>query len=304
MPLHPAAQASLESWAVAFEKPLETLSVQEARDRVVRFGKLSGPGEPVARVEDRAIPGPRGDIPIRIYTPIGDGPFPLYVYFHGGGFVTGSIETADVACRARANAVKCIVVSVDYRLAPEHKFPAAVEDAYAATNWVSKNASSFNGDAQRLAVGGNSAGGNLASVVSLIARDKGTPRVIFQLIMVPMTNYSFDTKSYQEYANGYGMTFAALKWFWNHYLQTETDGENPQASPLRAKDLTSLPPALVLNAEYDPLRDEGEAYAMRLRDAGVPVTYKCYEGMVHFFLGPEAAQDIKQHLRAVFFGEK
>ena len=300
MPIHPLAQAYLEQRAAAGEKPFETLTVEAAREQSLRLSKLLGPGEEVAHVEDRVISGPGGDIPIRIYTPLGRGPFPVLVYFHGGGWVMGSIETADYTCRALTNAVPCLVVSVDYRLAPEHKFPAAVEDAYTAANWVATEASSFNGDAGRLAVGGVSAGGNLAAVVARLARDRGTPRIIYQLLTVPVINFGFDTPSYQANANGYGLTRPMMQWFWTHYLPTAADGQQPDASPLRAPDLHSLPPAFVMTTEYDPLRDEGEAYVERLRAAGVPVTHTCYTGMVHVFLGPETTPDMSRHLRAAF----
>jgi acetyl esterase len=294
------AQAYLEQRAAAGEQAFETLTMEAAREQSLRLSRLLGPGEAVAHVENYVIPGPHGGIPIRSYAPPGDGPFPILVFFHGGGWVMGSIETADVMCRALTNAVPCLVVSVNYRLAPEHKFPAAVEDAYAATCWISIEASSLTGDANRLAVGGVSAGGNLAAVIALLARDRGEPRIVYQLLSVPVTDYGFDTRSYQENAEGYVLTRNMAKWFWNHYLPTEADGAKPEASPLRALDMRGLPPAFVMTAEYDPLRDEGEAYARRLREAGVPVAHKRYEGMAHVFLGPEATADIGQHLRAAY----
>src|SRR5579859_1548641 len=300
MPLHPLAQAYLEQRAAAGEKPFETLTVAAAREQSLRLSKLLGPSEAVVRVEDRLLPGPSGHIPIRIYTPAGPGPFPVLVYYHGGGWVMGSIETADGTCRALTNAVPCLVVSVDYRLAPEHKFPAAVEDAYAAAAWIAAEAGSLNGQAGRLAVGGVSAGGNLATVVARQARDRGTPHILYQLLTVPVTNFDFDTPSYQMNASGYGLTRAMMEWFWTHYLPAAADGQHPDASPLRAPDLRGLPPAFVMTTEYDPLRDEGEAYVQRLRAAGVPVTHTCYAGMVHVFPGPEATIDMARHLRAAF----
>jgi len=300
MPLHPLAQAYLEQRAAAGEKPFETLTVAAAREQSLRLSKLLGPSEAVVRVEDRLLPGPSGHIPIRIYTPAGPGPFPVLVYYHGGGWVMGSIETADGTCRALTNAVPCLVVSVDYRLAPEHKFPAAVEDAYAAAAWIAAEAGSLNGQAGRLAVGGVSAGGNLATVVARQARDRGTPHILYQLLTVPVTNFDFDTPSYQKNASGYGLTRAMMEWFWAHYLPAAADGQHPDASPLRAPDLRGLPPAFVMTTEYDPLRDEGEAYVQRLRAAGVPVTHTCYAGMVHVFPGPKATMDMARHLRAAF----
>ncbi len=300
MPIHPDARAYLDLRLTHGEQPYETLSVAEARAQSVRLSQLSGPGMPVAHVEDRLIPGPGGEMPVRIYTPAGDGPFPVLVYFHGGGWVVGNLETVDSLCRAATNVVPCIVVSVNYRHGPEHKFPAAADDAYAATVWVAQNATTFNGDPARLAVGGASAGANLAAVTCLRAREQGTPAIIFQLLTVPATNFSFDTVSHQENGTGYGLTRSVMEWFRDHYLNSPEDGLHPDASPLLAEDLSHLPPAFVMTAEFDPLRDEGEAYAERLRQAGVPVTCTRYEGMVHTFLGDAAALDALMQLRQAF----
>ncbi len=301
MPLHPIAQAIVDQ--LATQPPLHTLSVADARANMREFTKAAGSGEPVAAVEDRSIPGGINGIPVRIYTPAASGPFPMLVYFHMGGWTLGDLDTADVTCRAICNAATCIVASVNYRHAPEHKFPAAVDDAYEATCWLAAHAGDFNGDATRLAVGGASSGANLAAVVARRARDQAQPRIKYQVLTVPVTNYAFDTGSYQECAQGYGLEKATGEWFWNNYLTNPNDGENPDASPLRAKDLRNLPPALVMTAEYDPLRDEGAAYAQRLAEAGVPVTYRCYAGMIHMFLGAESIADISQQLRAAFAEE-
>ena len=230
----------------------------------------------------------------------------MVVYFHMGGWTLGDLDTDDATCRAICNVANCIVASVNYRHAPEHKFPAAVDDAYAATCWLAAHAGDFNGDASRLAVGGASSGANLAAVVARRARDHAQPRIRYQVLMVPVTNYAFDTGSYRDCAQGYGLEKATGEWFWRNYLNRPEDGEHPDASPLRAKDLSNLPPALVMTAEYDPLRDEGAAYAQRLAAAGVPVTYKCYAGMIHLFLGPEFIADISRELGAAFTpaGEK
>jgi acetyl esterase len=245
----------------------------------------------VANVVDRHVPGPAGTIPVRVYTPAGQAPFPVLVYFHGGGWVIGSVETYDVLCRALTNAAGCIVVSVDYRLAPEHKFPAAAEDAYAAAKWVATNAAAVAGDAARIAIGGDSAGGNLAAVVALMARDRGAPSLVHQLLVYPVTDAACATVSYRENADGYLLTKAAMHWFWDHYTRSDTDRNQVYASPLRAPTVRGLPPALVITAEFDPLRDEGEAYAARLREAGVPVTVTRYEGMIHGFFGMAAVFD-------------
>src|SRR5438093_13283858 len=275
MPLDPEAKMLLEQ-LTAVVRPFDELSVDEARAAIATLSAAAGEGEAVARVENRALPGPLGEIPVRVYTPEGRAPFPVLVYFHGGGWVIGSLETHDGICRHLANAAGAVVVSVDYRLAPEHPFPASGEDAYAATRWAADNAASFGGDPRRVAVGGDSAGGNLAAVVSLMARDRGGPPLVFQLLVYPVTDFSFDTPSYSENAEGYLLSAESMRWFWGHYLADPADGKHPHASPLQAENVRGLPPALVITAEYDPLRDEGEAYAARLKQAGVPVTVSRY----------------------------
>jgi acetyl esterase/lipase len=256
---------------------------------------LDNPPEAVARVDELKIPGPGGSIPARMYTPEGKGLFPVLVYFHGGGWVVGTLETHDTCCRALAVRAGCVVVSVDYRLAPEHKFPAAAEDAYAATCWVAEKGASLDLDPARIAVGGDSAGGNLATVVCLMARDRNGPRLCHQLLIDPGTNHSFDTPSYRENAEGYYLTKEKMIYFWNQYLPDEASGRHPHASPLQAPDLGALPPALIITAGYDPLRDEDEDYANRLRAAGVPVKLSRYESMIHGFIIMGAVVD---HTRA------
>jgi len=284
MPLDPQARALLEQMAETGMPPLSGQDIASARESVLAFAQLGGDPESVSRVEDRRIPSPDGTIPVRIYTPAGSGPFPVLVYFHGGGWVLCNIDTHDPVCRSLANAAECIVVSVDYRLAPEHKFPAAADDCYAATQWVMNSASLINGDADRVAVGGDSAGGNLAAVVALMARDRGGRAPVFQLLIYPATDYYLPgTSSYQHNADGYFLTKDDMKWFWNHYLSKEADAANPCACPLRAASLTGLPSALVITAEFDPLRDEGEMYAARLRESGVSARLVRYDGMIHGF---------------------
>ncbi|HUE29729.1 MAG TPA: alpha/beta hydrolase [Verrucomicrobiae bacterium] len=285
MPLDPEAKMLLEQ-LTAVVRPFDELSVAEARAAIATLSAAAGEGEAVARVENRTVPGPRGEIPVRVYTPDGRAPFPMLVYFHGGGWVIGSLETHDGLCRHLANAAGAVVVSVDYRLAPEHPFPASGEDAYAATRWVAANAAAVGGDPKRVAVGGDSAGGNLAAVVSLMARDRGGPPLSFQLLVYPVTDApSANTASYRENAEGYFLTAKTMHWFWNHYCGKSPALSDPYLCPLRARDLKRLPPALVVTAEFDPLRDEGEAYAARLRETGVPVTSKRYPGMIHGFFG-------------------
>ncbi len=297
MPLHPQAKTFLDQRAALGVRPVAELSVEAAREQAVRVARALGPGEQVAHVEDRLLPGPYGDIPIRIYLPERRGPFPVLVYFHGGGWVVGNLETVDVFCRSMTNLARCAVVSVNYRHAPEHKFPIPVEDAYAATQWAATHAATFSGDPARLAVGGTSAGGTQAAVVALMTRDRGGPPIACQLLIVPVIDSSFETTSYRENAEGYGLTAEAMRWYWGHYLRSEADAAHPYAAPIRAPSLRGLPPAVVATAELDPLRDEGEAYAARLRADGVPVTFRRYDGMIHQFLGPQANAEMAAALR-------
>jgi acetyl esterase len=214
---------------------------------------------------------------------VAGGALPGIVYFHGGGFVIGNLDSHDGTCRALANASGCAVVSVDYRLAPEHRFPAAPEDCYAALRFVAERGAELGIDARRLAVAGDSAGGNLAAVTALLARERRGPDVRFQLLVYPVADHAFDTPSYRDNAEGYFLSAAMMRWFWGHYLERPEQGDDPLASPLRAKDLAGLPPALVITAEYDPLRDEGEAYAARLKQAGVAAELLRYDGQIHGF---------------------
>jgi len=291
MPLDPQAQGFLEQLAAAEAPPLHELSVEDARQVIVELFGTKENLEAVGKVEDRMIPGADGEIPVRVYTPEGAGPFPILVYFHGGGWVIGNLDAYDPTCRALTNAARCVVVSVEYRLAPEYKFPAAPEDCYAALQWVGANAASINGDPARIAIGGDSAGGNLTAVVAQMSRDRGGVSPVYQLLVYPVTDHRYDTSSYRENADDYLLTKDAMVWFWNHYLRSEADGNSPLASPLRADNFRDLPPALVMTAEFDPLRDEGEAYAAKLRDAGVPVTLTRYDGMIHGFFSLGAVLD-------------
>jgi len=283
--LDPQAEALLQQMAQMNMPPLHTLTPAQAREMMRGMAALSGEPEVVANVENLTIPGPGGQIPVRIYTPRGDGPFPILVFFHGGGWVICDLDTHDNLCRSLTNRARCVVVSVDYRLAPEHKFPAAVEDAYAATRWVAKNARRINGDPARIAVGGDSAGGNLSAVVAIMARDQDGPGLTYQLLIYPATDISSaNTDSHRNYADGYFLTRGDGDWFCGHYLNCEEDRLHHRASPLLAPDLSGLPPALVITAEFDVLRDEGESYAKRLKKAGVPVKCTRYKGMIHGFM--------------------
>ncbi|MDQ6659766.1 MAG: alpha/beta hydrolase [Chloroflexota bacterium] len=310
MPLDPQAEALLAQMAAT---PVwYSIPLAEARQqRVISAPIMNGTPEPVEHVEDRAIPGPRGEIPVRIYTPESNGPFGVLIYFHGGGWVLSNLETHDALCRKLANRAACIVVSVDYRLAPEHKFPSAVEDAYAATCWVAEHIGELNGDPTRIAIGGDSAGGNLATIVTHIAHDQGSPPLLYQVLIYPVTDfYTPDslTHSYHTYSEGYFLTREGMEHFWEHYLNTPEEGADPRVAPLRRSDLSGLPPALIITAEFDPLLDEGELYAARLEEAGVPMTLRRYDGMIHGFFtmsavldkSRQAIDETAQTLRPVF----
>jgi len=308
--LDPQIEALLQQMEQQGMPPVHTLTPMKAREtRNPVFVKLGGPPEAVANVENLTIPGQAREIPIRIYTPQGRGPFPILVYFHGGGWVICNLDTHDSVCRSLANGASCIVVSVDYRLAPEHKFPAAVDDAYAATQWVADSANLINGDSARITVGGDSAGGNLAAVVSLMAQEKGGPCLMYQVLIYPVTNVSsFDTNSYREHGEGYILTKDSMEYYRGHYIGHEEELQNPYASPLLAQELSGLPPALVITAEFDVLTDEAETFANRLKQAGVPVTYTCYEGMIHAFFSlaavvgraRDAMDEVTAALRSAF----
>ena len=255
--------------------------------------------------EDLTIPGPGGAIPVRVYRP-GDGPAPVFLYFHGGGWVLGSLTTHHGVCATLARLSGSVVCSVDYRLAPEHRYPAALDDAWAATTWAAKHAEEIGGLAGALAVGGDSAGGNLAAICALRARDVELPLAL-QVLVYPVTDADLDTSTYREFADGYFLTRFGMEWFWDHYLP---DGDRfvPDASPLRAADVGGTAPALVITAGFDPLRDEGEAYARRLEEAGVPVTLTRYDGMIHGFyrmpgvmsVANDALAETADALRAAF----
>lgn len=263
--------------------PLYRLSLEAARET---YRELTVPDEPVdavGSVTDRTVPGPAGEIPIRTYAPSGDGPFPPLLFYHGGGWILGDLETHDALCRALTDATDCVVVAVDYRLAPEHRFPAALEDCYAATRWVANNAAAIDATTDALATCGESAGGTLAAGVALLARDRDGPAIDHQTLLYPPTNYAFDTDSYEENAQGYFLTREDMKRFWRGYLGSELDGRHPYASPLRA-DLGGMPPSLVVTAGFDPVRDDGRAFAARLEDAGVPARHLEYDEMIHGFL--------------------
>jgi acetyl esterase len=275
-----------------------------AENTIARSLTLVKPNpEPVGKISHILIPSAAGDILARVFTPSGDGPFPVLVYFHGGGWVIANLDVYEASCRALCNAAECIVVSVAYRQAPEYKYPAATDDAYTALKWVMANARQLDGDPSRVAVGGESAGGNLATVACLKIRDARERMPVAQLLVYPVTDNRMNTPSYQENANAKPLNAAMMPWFWHHYLEHQSQGSEPYASPIQA-DLSGLPPATVLTAEFDPLRDEGEAYARQLLDAGVPVFAKRYDGVTHEFFGlagvvPTAKQAVDDAAKAL-----
>lgn len=284
MPTSLKMRALLLTMRLVNGKPLDKRTVAEARKvsnkPIPKFRAAAA----ISSASNRTIPGPAGEIPVRIYTPEGKGPFALVVFFHGGGFVVGSLDSYDDLCRTICHGSGCVIVSVDYRLAPEHKFPAAVDDCLAATRWAAEHAPEFNADPARCVVAGDSAGGNLAAVTALRIRDEGGPLLCGQLLLYPVTDYHTPaTPSYLTYANGYLLTRDTMIWFWDHYLKDASEASSPLASPLRAVDLSGLPPARVITAEFDPLRDEGERYAKRLQEAGVSTELVRYNGMIHAF---------------------
>ncbi len=264
---------------------VESLTGAQARAVIrARFRQSAGP-EPVGRVEDRVVPGPVADIAVRIYWPADtfDAPTPIMIFAHGGGFVFCDLDTHDDFCRRMSNGVGALVISVDYRLAPESPWPAAPEDVYAATLWAFEHADELGADPACLVVAGDSAGGNLAAVTAVLARDRGGPVIAGQVLLYPVIAARFDTHSYARFATGFYNTRAAMAWYWDQYLPTHADREHPYASPIRS-ELHGLPPAIIVTAGYDPLHSEGESYANAVAAAGVPVTHRCYGGAIHGFM--------------------
>jgi acetyl esterase len=286
--LDPDAAAVFKAFQEAGRPPYETLSPAEARELYVKGRVVTNPEPPeLDQVQGLAIPSPIGSIPARIYTPKklrkADGLAPCLVFFHGGGWVIGDLDSHDVVCRKLADEGELIVVSVDYRLAPEHKFPTAVDDAIAATKWIAENARQHGIDASRLMVGGDSAGGNLAAVVAIAARDGDGPAISGQVLIYPAIDFAMTHPSHSEPETSILLTHSVIRWFRDHYLNGAADAQDWRASPARAKTLIGLPPAYVLTAGADPLRDEGDEYAKRLKEAGVPVTYRHFPGQFHGF---------------------
>lgn len=309
MPVSPALQALLDASAQANLPELADQPLDEVRAGAIAFAQVgAGKKQDVAHVDDRDLPGIAGDIPVRVYAPESSEPLPIIAYFHGGGWVFMGIETHDWICRRLANACRAVVVSVEYRLAPEHRFPAGLDDCMAVTTWLAENGEVLGGDPARLAVAGDSAGGNLAAAVALASRADDGPRLAAQVLVYPATDAACATPSIVQNADGYLLTAEAMRWFWEQYLGPGGDSDDGYASVLRHPDLAGLPPTLVITAEYDPLRDEGEAYAEHLAEAGVEVATRRFDGMIHGFLGMdelvpeanEAMDEITKFLSAIF----
>jgi acetyl esterase/lipase len=290
---NPQMQAVLDQLAALHPKPIAQLSAPEARKQpspadavkalLKKQGKSTAP-MPVGAVMNRMIPGPGGQIPVRIYTPKGTGPFPVVVYYHGGGWVIANLDTYDASPRAMVNMANAVVVSSHYRQGPEHKFPAAHEDAFAAYRWALKHAKSLKGDPSKVAVMGESAGGNLAVAVSMMARDSSVQLPVYQVVVYPIAGYDFNTPSYQENAEAKPLNKPMMQWFFQKYLRSPADGKNPMIDLVHA-DLQGLPPATVITDEIDPLRSEGKELADKLKSAGVQVDYQNYDGVTHEFFG-------------------
>ena len=298
----PQMKAVLDQLTALGPKPIEKLSPQEARKQptpadavkalLKKQGKSTAP-EPVGKVQNTTIPGPAGPVPVRVYTPSGDGPFPVLVYIHGGGWVIATIDTYDSSARALCNAANCVVVSIEYRKAPEHKFPAAHEDCYAVTQYVMKNAATMNGDPKRVAIGGESAGGNMASAVCLMAHDRKGMMPIYQMLVYPVASGTLNWHSVQTYANAKPLNKPMLQWFFKHTLKAPSEAKNELLDLVKARDgeVKTLPPATVITAQIDPLHDEGKAWADKLEKDGVKVAYKNFEGVTHEFFGMGAVVD-------------
>jgi acetyl esterase len=297
-----ATKTFLEQMAAAGGKPLHEMTPEEARGLGAALAAMAGPAPRMARVEEHRVATPDGEVPVRVLAPI-EPARGVIVYYHGGGWVLGRIDEFDTMARKLAERTSCAVVLVEYRLAPEHRYPVAVDDAYAALEWTGARLRDIAGADVPLIVAGDSAGGNLAAVMALRARDRGGPPIALQVLIYPVTDADFDRPSYTDPENQLLLTREAMLWFWDHYLPDAARRTEADASPLRAADLSGLPPAVVLTAEHDPLRDEGEAYAERLKDAGVPVDFKRHAGQMHAFFTllmlPGSERGFQQVVKAI-----
>jgi len=302
MTLDVATRVLLEQFAGSGGKPLHESTPEEARALSAQLAALAGPAPAMARVEEHTVATPDGPVPVRVLVPFAH-VRGVIVYYHGGGWVIGRIDEFDTLARKLAERTSCAVALVEYRLAPEHRYPAAVDDAYAALRWVGEHLQQIAGREVPLIVAGDSAGGNLAAVMALRARDRGGPPLALQVLVYPVTDADFDRPSYTDPENQLLLTREAMVWFWDHYLPDAARRIEPDASPLHAADLSGLPPAVVLTAEHDVLRDEGESYAERLREAGVPVDFQRHAGQMHGFFTllmlPGVERGLQQVVKAV-----
>jgi acetyl esterase len=309
MPVHPQAQMFLdqtEGQPAAYE-----MSIDDARAMMDGFNALAGDPAPVASVEDREIAGPGGPLRLRVYRPSDATDLPVTVFYHAGGFVMGSLDSHDTLCRALANGADSVVVAVDYRRSPEHTFPAPVDDAFSALRWVAEHGDELGADTTRLAVAGDSVGGGLAAVVSILARDSGGPPLRLQVMVYPDVDWSFSSPSWTEYGHGYFVTTETAEWLRRLYFNDPSEWTDWRASPLQCPDLAGLPPALLVVPEYNAARSDMEAYARRLQEAGVATTYSLYEGMLMGFwcmgsfidAGRDAIDEVTAALRVAFARE-
>jgi acetyl esterase len=304
LPLDPQARQFLDAFYAKNLPPIESMPLAAIRqffDTMICHPCKA----PIKEVKEISIPGKLGPIPLRLYFPKTPGPHRVFISIHGGGWVAASLDANEPTCKEICSRAECIVISVGYHLAPEHKFPGPLEDCFAATQWVFKHCSQFGGDPDKIMIGGDSAGGNLAAAVTLMMRASKGPQLYAQVLLYPVTNYNFDTLSYHKFATGYLVHRETVKWFWQCYLRDETDGTNPYASPLQATNLSGLPPALFIQADYDPLRDDGDAYAEKLKASGIPVEIRTYNSIHGFTLytnifdiARKALQDIADFLKA------
>jgi acetyl esterase len=308
VPIDPQVRAFLAAVAAENAPSTHEVTVAQARAGARSYAAMTGAPEDVYSVTHDFIPGPTSDLPIAIYRPEeAQGSAPVLVYFHGGGWMVANIAIVDSVVRSLANRTGCVVISVNYQKAPEHKFPTPMDDCFAAVKWIAEHAVELGVDVHRLAVGGDSAGGNLAAAVALRARDEGAPAIIHQLLVYPALQFGSDTESARRNGSGYWLDHVTIQYFWNQYVGSAEDGANPYCSPLLADDHHGLPPAMIVTAEFDPLEDEGRAYAGILEQAGVPVSLRQYDGMIHGFLWMagvfdrtgELLNDIGGELRAV-----
>jgi acetyl esterase len=306
MPLDPIMKAFIDQMALQPAPKMYELPAPAARMMFAAIMEMTGPKDvPIGKVANLTCPGPGGDIPLRIYTPVAAAAetLPALLFFHGGGFVIGNIDTHDGLCRILANEAGVRVIAVDYRLAPEHKYPAAIEDAYAALAYVEANAAQLGVDANRLAVGGDSAGGAISAVLTQMTKEKGGPSIAFQLLFFPVTQIGEETTSLKNYAEGFVLERAGLEWFYKNYVPAGADRKDPAISPLYGS-VEGLPPAYLTVAEFDPLHDEGLEYGRKLKAAGVPCEIVDYPGLVHDFIYfqsvlPQAAVALKAAAQAL-----